>query len=217
MKRSKFPAAVIGGLLTCLCTALTASAQEEDADAASESRSSQGIALLDVSYFYENHPGFKERLSELKADTNRSEQAFKKQKEELEGLEEQLKLLAVGTPEHAKMEAKVNQFKAQLAASFETQKAGFLRREARVYYDVYQEMAQEVEAYAKAHGITLVLRVHDNPVNVAKPDEVLKRINQPVIWHDQKRDITRTILQRLQRKLKASEPEKEEPDADPAS
>ena len=99
--------------------------------------------------------------------------------------------------------------KAELAGSIEAQKKVFVRREARLYYDAYQEIAQVVGDYARENNLALVLRFNDSPVNVNDPKDVLRRINSPVVWHDRGRDLTRIILQRLTRESNKPEEGKE--------
>lgn len=211
MKRSTFLAVSAAGVFLFILAAFTTVAQDENADAVAHPALPRSVALLDAGYFFKHYPQFKEALSEIKADVDLAEQEVKQKKEELKGMQEQLAIHIVGTTEHTTLEAKVNTFKAQTAADIQTQKTGFLRREARVYHDSFEAMSQEVEEYAKTRNIAVVFRVNDEPVNVAEPKEVLKRINNSVIWYDKERDITRTILQRLARKSKKSEQDTKEP------
>ena len=103
-------------------------------------------------------------------------------------------------------------------ASIETQKKAFVRREGQVYYEVYEEIRQEVERYAREKKLTAVVRFNDVPSGPGDPKSVLQHINRQVIWHDGTCDLTRTILGRLKKKSKQEEAEAaEEPPAKESS
>ena len=198
------------GLVLLGLVIFTAPAQERAGEGDAPSGARQTVGLLDVSYIYKHCPQFTELISEMKADVQRAEEEVKKKKETVQGMQQQLQLLGVGTPEYTELEKRITMAKAELTGSLETQKKEFLRREARLYHEVYQDIVREVEDHAKANHIAMVLRFNDDPVNVAEPKDVLRQINRRVVWHDKKRDLTRIILQRLVQKSKQSEQNPEE-------
>lgn len=212
MKPRMLMAAWAGGLLLLGLTPCAAPAQETQqtqettADDLPPTAVPPAVGMLDVNYIFKHYPRFKESLAEMKTDMQRAEEEAKKKQEALRGMQRQLQLLGVGTPEYAKLEKEIATSKAELTGTMESQKKAFLRREARLYYDVYEEMLAEVEAYAQARNLALVLRFNDVPVNLGEPKDVLRHVNKGVIWYDKKRDITRIILERLTQRSKQSEP-----------
>lgn len=214
MTRARFLVICAASLLILGFTALATPTQEADDDAATPS-TAQPIGLLDVGYVFKNYPRFTESLAEMKTDVQTAEGELKKKKEALAGLQKELRLHTVGTPEYAELERRIAMAKAELAGGIETQKKAFLRREARLYYDAYQEIAQAVEEYAKANNLAVVFRFNDSPVNVNDPKDVLRGVNSPVVWHDPGRDLTRIILQRLIQESEKPEEGKEAPPEDP--
>jgi len=214
MTKARFLLICAASLLILGFAALATPTQEADDDAATPS-TAQPIGLLDVGYVFKNYPCFTELLAEMKTDVQAAEAEVKKKKEALAGLQKELKLHTIGTPEYAELERRIAMAQAELAGSIEAQKKVFVRREARLYYDAYQEIAQVVEDYARENNLALVLRFNDNPVNVNDPKDVLRGINSPVVWHDQGRDLTRIILQRLIQKSKEPEEGKKVPPEDP--
>ena len=195
-------------------TAPATPTQEADDDAATPS-TAQPIGLLDVGYIFKNYPRFTELMAEMKTDVQTAEGEVKKKKESLAGLQKELKLHTVGTPEYAELEKRIAMAQAELTGGIATQKKVFLRREARLYYDAYQEIAQVVEDYARENNLAIVLRFNDNPVNVNDPKDVLRGVNSLVVWHDRGRDLTRIILQRLTQESEKPEEGKEAPPEDP--
>jgi hypothetical protein len=79
------------------------------------------------------------------------------------------------------------------------QRKEFLVREAKIYNQVYQEIAKEVEMFAAANGISAVLRVNGDQVDPNDPQAVLQNINRQVVYFSRNLDITGVILDRLNR------------------
>ena len=209
MNASRIVPLGMGGLLVIGLAVMGSTAQDAAEKPACGPKSRQSVGLIDVQYIYKNSPRFADRMSELKAKMQQSEAEMKEKQESLKVLEERLKLCTVGTPEHTELDKKITAGKAELGASVASQKKAFMREEARVYYESYQEIVEEVEAHARKHRIAVVLRVNDVPVNVGNPQEVLQRINSPFVWWDNRCNITRAVLQRLTEKSKASDPTEE--------
>ena len=214
MTKARFLLICAASLLILGFAALATRTQEADNHAAAPS-TAQPIGLLDVAYIFKNYPRLTELMAEMQTDVQTAEAELKKKKEALAGLQKELKLHTVGTPEYAELEKRIAMAKAELAGSIETQKKVFVRREARLYYDAYQELSQVVEDYARENNLALVLRFNDSPVNVNDPKDVLRRINSSVVWHDRGRDLTRIILQRLTRESNKPEEGKEAPPEEP--
>ena len=214
MNASRIVPLGIGGLLLIGLAVMGSTAQDAAEKPAPGPESRQSVGLIDVQYIYRNYPRFTDRMSELKAKIQQSEAEVKEKQESLKVLEERLKLCTVGTPEHTELDKEITAGKAALGASVASQKKMFLREEARVYYECYQEILEEVEAHARKHGIAVVLQATDTPVNVGNPQAVLQRINRGIVWWDNRYDVTRAVLQRLTEKPKASDPteEAEQPD-----
>jgi len=92
-----------------------------------------------------------------------------------------------------------------LNVRFQLQKKEFSKTEAKIYYMVYQEIQQEVDAFAQANGIAVVLKFKSEQADAEKPDEVLTELNKPVIWYARNLDITPIILESLNRRALQTE------------
>lgn len=157
------------------------------------------IALLDVSYIFKNHARFKGRMEEMKADVERAEQQVKTERDAITKLAERLQDFRKGTPDYKQMEEELAKRGADLQVAVQMQKSEFLQREAKIYHDVYQEIWQVTDYYAKQNSIDMVLRFNGDPVDVDRPDSVLSFINKPVVWYQKQLDITPAVLQELNR------------------
>ena len=108
--------------------------------------------------------------------------------------------LPVDAADRPAQEELAGKMEAALTAQIQVQKTAFLRRQAVLHLKVYQALGAEVEAYCREKGIDLVVRVNTTPVNPSKPDDVLRQINQQVVYFKPAVDITAAILERLKQR-----------------
>lgn len=213
MNKQVHLAACAAGLAVGALVVLAAPGQEQTDEVAEAAEGASAVGFVDVAYLYKHYSKFTDMMADLKTEVDQAEKEVKQSRESLEALQQQLRLHPTGSPEYATLEEKIAKLRADVAASVETQKKVFLRREARLYYDVYQEIREEVEEYAAEHNVALVLRARDEKVNVGDPKQVLQHINSHILYYDKRRDLTRLILQRLEQR--AEPPEAEPPEAEP--
>ncbi|NQU22107.1 MAG: OmpH family outer membrane protein [Candidatus Nealsonbacteria bacterium] len=192
----------------------TGAAESCDKKAEAAAQPGAKIGLLDLDYIFKNYPRFTEKMVKLKADIQKAEEKIKKSQEEFANMTTQLQAQTFGTPEHTALEAEITATRAQMAASVETHKKAFIRREGQAYYEAYEEIRRETEDYAKAREISVVVRYYDTaaagPGNLKA---VSQHLSRQIIWRDGACDLTRAILQRLEQKSKEepSEPAEEPP------
>lgn len=171
--------------------------------AASAQSHGPGIAIIDLTYIFENHGRFKAMRENMQRDVKRAEDELNLRKDELTKLAEQLNEFRPGSPNFKSIEEELAGRQADLNVKVKLQQKEFLQQEAKIYYTVYQEIIQEVGYYAKQHGINLVLRFNGDPVEVDEPQSVLKALNNPIVYHD-RIDITPFILDQLNRRQAAN-------------
>ena len=158
-----------------------------------------GIAFLDITKIFKNHGRFNELMTELKGDETKAETAMKGEVDYVNRLMEDLKLAKPGTEEYSTREQEIARRRADMNVRIQLQRKEFLVREAKIYNQVYQEIAKEVEMFSAANGISAVLRVSSDPVDPNDPQMVLQNINKQVIYFSRNMDITGAILDRLNR------------------
>lgn len=158
-----------------------------------------GIAVIDVSKIYKNHTRFKEMMTGMEREIQQAEESVRKDRDAIKQLGERLEGYHPGTAEYKSMEEDLARRSSELNVRIQLQKKDFLQKQAKIHYSVYREITQEVERYAAATGTALVLRFNGDEVNLEKPDDVLRQINQQVVWFTRDRDITDLILGQLNR------------------
>jgi Skp family chaperone for outer membrane proteins len=186
-------------LIIALIAAYSVAQPPAAAPAMRQPGSGVNIALLDVSYIFKKHARFNASMEEMKGDVERAEAQIKADQDAIKTLTEKLERYRKGTPDYKSLSEEITKRRADMSVNIQLQKEEFLQQEAKIYYNVYQEIQQEVNYYAAANGIGMVLRFNGDPVDVAKPETVIRGINGPVVWYAKELDITPVILEHLNR------------------
>ena len=166
-----------------------------------------GIAIIDLTYVFKNHGRFQAMKQELERDVKRAEEDLKALQKQIAELIELRKEYNPGTPDYKRLDEQVVQRQAELQTKVKLQRKDFVHREAKAYYNVYREIADEVRYYAERNGINVVLRFNGEPTNQSAPEEVLKTLNKPIVYYNRAIDITPIILERLERRRGAATPQ----------
>jgi len=204
VKKSRVGVALASCFLVAAVLVAGALAQQRTGPAAG-TRVGSDIALIDMGVIFKNHTRFKAHMTDLQADMERAEQQMKKERDSLRALSERLNDYRAGTAEYKQLEEEIAKRSADLNVRFQLQKKEFAKTEAKTYYMVYQEIQQEVDAYAQANGIAAVFKFKSEPADADKPDEILTELNKPVIWYARGLDITPIILESLNRRALQTE------------
>ncbi|MBM4000134.1 MAG: OmpH family outer membrane protein [Planctomycetes bacterium] len=151
------------------------------------------VALIDISYVFKNHTTFTQRSEAIKKEVKDYESQMNDQRKALTDKRAGLQNYKVGSPEYEKLEADIANEIAQLEVAANQKRRDILEREAKVYFETYQEVQEAIAAFCGKHGIGLVLRYDSEPIDPADRASVLRGVNRAVIYQD-RIDITREIL-----------------------
>jgi Skp family chaperone for outer membrane proteins len=162
------------------------------------------VAVLDISYVFENHAGFKQAMDKMKQEVQQYEEKLRADNVALTKERDQLQQFKAGSQEYERLERSLADRAAKLQIDMQMKKREFLTRESKVYYEVYQEVSNAVREFAEMKGIDLVLRYNADEMNPDDRTSVLQGVNKPVIFH-RNLDITREILDRLNRTPQVSQ------------
>jgi Skp family chaperone for outer membrane proteins len=165
------------------------------------------IAVVDVSVVFKQHQRFLARTEGFKKQVEAAEAALKKEFEQINALTEQLKGRDPGSPDFKELEQRVVRAKAEWQLKGQTQRRDLMEVEGRIYFDTYRELDDAVKRFAVQHSISLVLRYASDPVNDPNDrNEIVKGINKSVVYVDPALDITRWILEDLNRSSVSAAP-----------
>jgi len=203
VKQSRVWVALASGLFLTGLLAVDVSAQQ--GRPAAGTRVGGEIALIDISMIFKNLTRFKQHMADLQADMERAEQQMKKERDSLRALSERLSEYKAGSAEYKQIEEEVAKRTADMNVRFQLQKKEFMKTEARIWQTILQEIQQEVDAYAQANGIAAVLKFSSEQADPEKPEDVLRNLNNPVVWCAGGMDITPVILESLNRRALQSD------------
>jgi Skp family chaperone for outer membrane proteins len=190
-----------GSLLVVALAAATAPAQP--AASRSTAAPSVDVVLIDIGAVFKEHPYFSARMKELQADVEAAEAQIKKERDQLRNMMDELGRIKAGTQEYKDFETQVFEFRSKLDTKVQLQRKEFLQREAKIYHQAYQEVQREVEAFAAANNISIVLKFNREAPDPEKPEEIIRDLNKPVLYYAKYLDITPHIVKQLREKMPA--------------
>ena len=161
------------------------------------------IAVVDISYIFKNHSGFKTAMDGMKKEVEAFEEHLRAQQNDLLKEKERLNDYRPGSKEYDTLDRSLADRAAKLQVDMQMKRKEFLEREAYVYYKVYEDVAVAIRSFAEQSGIELVLRYSGEPMDPANRQSVLQGVNRPIVYH-RDLDITREVLDRLNRTPRVS-------------
>ncbi|MGQ9564718.1 MAG: OmpH family outer membrane protein [Thermogutta sp.] len=157
----------------------------------------RNIAMVDIEYIFKNHLRFKQEMSVLRSEATAVEQWAQREQESIKSLAEQLKDHQPGTPTYNQLDDALVKRQKDFEAEIIKKRKDFLLREAKLHYATYQEIVNEIQYLATANGIAVVLRFNGQQVDANSPDDILRYINQLIVYQAPELDLTPLVLQRL--------------------
>lgn len=158
------------------------------------------LVLLDVPSVFKQHAGFKQMMNNMKASAQRDEEQLKAERDAIQKLTEMLKDFRRGSAEYKARAEEITKRQADLAVQLRLHQDEYRQREAAIFYKVYNDMLAVVDYYARANGISMVLKFNSETANLEEPESVVPFINRRVVWHAGNLDITQVILNELNRR-----------------
>jgi Skp family chaperone for outer membrane proteins len=172
----------------------------EPGDQPARARASEfPVAAINVASAFHNYEAFKQGMVQLKEELALKDQDFKAETQDIQSLVEQLKSLDKLSEEYRELAEEVAARQSSLKVRMERAKKELMTREAELYAKTYREVQEAVANYAKAHGIRMVIRHSDEPMDPSEPASVMKGVNRNIVYQDGI-DITEEILRILNEK-----------------
>ena len=159
---------------------------------AQEGAKSGLVAVLDVAKVFKENQEFDAKMKMIKREADTLKNQITQQQESIKARAQQLGQYEVGTPERNKLEADLEQQQAALRTKARQAEADLLNREAKIYYDTYQQMQAIVGSFATKYGISLVLRFDSEEIDASNRAEVIKGVNRAVVYH-RRLDLTKDV------------------------
>ena len=191
---------LLAGVLTLTNTAWSQNERTTAPAAAAPSNLPHKVGLIDMAHVFKHYDKFETLREDLKGEISSSETKAKEMQQELADLQGSLKNLKEGSPTHAKAEQEI----VRKAADFEnfrrTASRDFLKKESKIYLQVYTETSEAVKKYADYYKYTLVIRFNREQLETENPQALLQGMNRQVVYHRDEDDITDSVLKYLNEK-----------------
>lgn len=172
---------------------------------AQNAASAHKVALIDMAHLFNEYNKFKDLREQLKGEITQKDETAKLMQKELQAMAAQIKSgsLKPGSPDYEKIETKILNMNSQFEIFKKKAKRDFVLREAQIYKEVYLEVAKAVDQYATFYKYTAVLRFSRKKVDETDdPRELIKNMNNQVVWSDKNADITDEVLKYLNGRYK---------------
>ena len=163
-----------------------------------------GVAVVDVGYIFKNHEGIKAQVTRVENDLKKYDAELKTKREALKTAAEQLKQYKVGSPEYAAQEEKLAGMESKLRLEMARKRKELADAEAKIYFENYQQIAEGVKYLAQYYKINLVLRYNSEDMNLEHSDSVIRGVMKNIVYHDEALDMTKGVMQYLDRKIAAA-------------
>jgi Skp family chaperone for outer membrane proteins len=169
---------------------------------------SPGVYLVDINYIFKKHVRLRAQLKELTEEGAKVQKGFEDQ---LRELQEQSKPLGPGgykpgTMEYTQLEERLVKQKADIQAQIQLKRKDFIQREARLYFNAYREISEEVARYCQQRGIALVMNFNGDAIHDDNPEDVARGISNKVVFYNRALDLTPEILPAFVKQLPNTSP-----------
>jgi outer membrane protein len=174
---------------TLLIGALAGTALQSEESSKPQPKEPQ-IVLIDMARAFKESREFEDRRDDLRAEIAQSDKRAKAMATHLEKLQKQMK---ASEPESAEYLQYEKEF-ARKKSDFETFRAvaqrDFMRKEARIYKDIYLKVQAAVRRIAEQRKCALVIRFNSQPLVANDPKKLIEGLQRQVIYHRKQDDIT---------------------------
>jgi Skp family chaperone for outer membrane proteins len=159
------------------------------------------VVLLDLDKLQIENPRLKLGMEQLNQEAQGLEVEFKKEDEALKEMYASLKQLKPGTPDYDSLDSRIMKRTAELRADLAKRQKELVKKQWKLRYSIFQEIREEVEAFASRNQIAAVIRFNSDQPDVENPQSIQRDlINKNVVWYDASLDITPDIKKALDRR-----------------
>jgi Skp family chaperone for outer membrane proteins len=154
----------------------------------------QNIAVIDVGTIFEKHVRFKAQMDQLKAEIDRTENQWKAEAKEINGLIEQIKAMKPDSPDYHKLESEAARRQSDFNVNKALRNKELMERQGKIYFATYREVEDAVKDFCQRYNVALVIRYNAKPIDSNDPQEILRGIQRPIVYVDKRYDITGDII-----------------------
>jgi Skp family chaperone for outer membrane proteins len=159
------------------------------------------VGLIDIGFVFEHYEKVKYLNEEITVEMKDAQAKFTAKAKRGQDMQEQIKEFNEGSPDYTTLENKI----IKLAAELETEKkmlnAEFQKKRAKMIHQVYLEVYDAVEKFCNHHKFTVIIRFSRADLSSTDPNRVNQLMNQIVVYHRKRDDLTDGVLKYLNDRL----------------
>ena len=159
------------------------------------------VAVLDVAKVFKANTTFEKRMEDIKGEADALKAQIQQEQENIRIRAQEVAQYEIGLRERNQLEGKIEQDQASLRTKARQAETDLLNREAKIYYETYEQMQSTVAKLAQQYGISLVLRFDSEEIDPTNRPEVIKGVNRAVVYHH-KLDLTKLVIESLTQRRK---------------
>jgi Skp family chaperone for outer membrane proteins len=153
------------------------------------------VGLIDMAYVFQEYEKFKVLRQDLKAEIERSDTKAKQFMTQSQTLQAKLKEFKSGSADYIKYEKLLLTLKAEFDGYRASAQRDLMRRESKIYKQVYMDVSAAVKEYCKHYDYTLVMRFNRKSVSESDaPNDIVQGMNRQVVFFQTQDDITDRVL-----------------------
>jgi Skp family chaperone for outer membrane proteins len=157
-----------------------------------------GTALVDVSEVMKNSTRFNQAMDKLKQEYEVKAQELKKEGEHGNQLTEDLRKMPPNAPERKQLEQQILKLRADYDLNGKRVTEDIRDSESKIVLWMMGELKAELERFAPANGIQLILRTDPTPPELTDPRMILQEIHKPIVYQSGN-DVSANVLEALNR------------------
>ena len=174
-------------LRAVICSIILVSSSSSTAIAANNGpvEAGQRIALVDVAKVFKAHTRFNASLEQMKKDAEMFQTMMRTEQNKLAAEAELLKQANPNDPDFKAKETEISKKLAELQVTQSQKGRDISEKEARLYFDTYVEVTQQIANYAD--------RFNSAPIDAADRKSVIEGVNREIVFQEG-RDITDQVI-----------------------
>jgi Skp family chaperone for outer membrane proteins len=161
--------------------------------------SGTNVAVLDVGMVFDKHPQFQAQMMGLKKQVEELDASMRNEQKRMLQMRDDLQSYAAGSPQYKAKEEEMARLQSDLNVQMALKRKDFVEKEARVYFETYNEVYEIVASVADRNGIGLVLRFNSEDMKAEDRGSVLNGVNRAVVFQ-RNLNITKMVIDEVQRR-----------------
>jgi Skp family chaperone for outer membrane proteins len=161
--------------------------------------SGTNVAVIDVGQIFDKHPQFQAQMMGLKKQVEDLDAFMRNEQKRMLQMRDDLQAFTPGSPQYKAKEEEMARLQSDLNVKMALQRKEFVEKEARVYFETYNEVYEIVASVADRNGIGLVLRFNSEDMKAEDRGSVLNGVNRAVVFQ-RNLNITKMVVDEVQRR-----------------